>query len=129
MKCSSINATSGRNTVSFNSAEEIYDVLVGQDQDLYCIDDEIYMFHYGQSGSIAYYYLDMEELMELVAQADEVGEGYIGGLLGPGGYIVDTDNYEDDPNIEYDESITEILEFLADFVGKEFLYANVDDLI
>ena len=117
-----INGTSGKNTITFNSAEEIYDVL-HSDQDLYCIDDEIYMFRYSEQGSIVYYYLTMKQLMELAQEAD----GYIGSVLGPGGYIVDIDeSLYDDPGDEY---LAEIYDFLDGFVGKEFIYANVDDLI
>lgn len=117
-----INGTSGKNTVTFNSAEEIYDVL-HSDQDLYCIDDEIYMFRYSEKGSIAYYHLTMKRLMALAQEAD----GYIGSILGPGGYIVDID--EDLYNEPGDEYLSEIYDFLDGFVGKEFIYANVDDLI
>lgn len=126
---SDFNGTSGKNTVTFNSAEEIYKVLTSDSQDLYCLDDEMYLFSYNLAGAIAYYYLDMKELMQLVAEAQSTGEGYIGALLGPGGYIIDTDNYDENPNIEYDEDITEILAFLENLVGKEFLYANVADLV
>lgn len=116
-------------TVTFNSAQEIYDVLDSRTQDLYCIDEEMYLFNYNASGSIAYYYLDMDELMELANEAKANGEDCIAGLLGPGGYIVDTDNYSAGIGFEYDEEITEILDFLEDLVGKEFIYANASDLV
>ena len=124
----SVNGTSGKNTVTFKSAMDIYATL-DSNQDLYCIDDGIYMFLYNAAGAIAYYYLGMKKLMELAAEAEANGEDYIAGLLGPGGYIIDTDNYEDDMDIEGDDDITAILEFLEDFVGKEFLYANTNDLV
>lgn len=134
-----INGTSGKNTVTFNSAEEIYDVI-HSGQDLYCIDDEIYLFDYNAVGAIAYYYLDMEELMELAQQAD----GYIASALGPGGYIIDMNLISPDGEIiEYGDSDfdlnynkpgyeldpSDIYDFLERFVGKEFIYANVDDLV
>lgn len=134
-----INGTSGKNTITFNSAEEIYDVI-HSGQDLYCIDDEIYLFDYNAVGAIAYYYLDMEELMELAQQAD----GYIASALGPGGYIIDMNLISPDGEIiEYGDSDfdlnynksgyeldpSDIYDFLERFVGKEFIYANVDDLI
>lgn len=125
----SINATSGKNTVTFQSASDIYKTLVYDSQDLYCIDSETYLFGYNAAGAIAYYDLDMSELMELAAEAKADDLAYISEVLGAGGYIIDTDNYESDPNIEYDDGITEILDYLENFVGEEFLYANVNDLV
>ena len=119
-----IKSTSGKNTVSFRSAEDIYDVLVGQHQDLYCTEDETYMFEYNAIGAIAYYRIDMGERMSLASQAKESGEDYISALLGPGGYIIDVDEGKSEV-----ESTEDIMEFLDQFVGKEFLYANVKDLV
>lgn len=125
-------------TVKFSSANEIYEEL-DSDIDLYCVDEGIYMFKYNEVGAIAYYYLSMDELIAAAKNAD----GYIGSALGPGGYILDValklpdgeiidyedpdfDEYYDDPNSEID--ITDICDFLNRFVGKDFIYADVEEL-
>lgn len=125
-------------TFKFDSAEEIYEKL-DSDIDLYCVDEEVYMFKYNEIGAIAYYYLTMNQLINAAKEAD----GYIGSALGPGGSILDVDvklpdgevieygepgfdEAYDDPNSELD--ITYILDFLNRFVGKEFIYADVDEL-
>lgn len=114
-------------TFTFSTSKRIYDYLTSG-KDLYCVDDEIYMFDYSYVGSIAYYYLSYEELMDLANEVSEYGE-YIGSALGPGGYIVDPDGrdeYNDDiDKLDYEP----IYDFLDQFVGKKFISADTDDLV
>ena len=133
------------NTFTFNSPEEIYAVLDSRTQDLYCIDDDIYLFNYNEAGAIAYYVLYEYELYDIAEEAYECGVGYIGGMLGPGGSIIDVQlkapdgrliDY-DDPEFNeywndtpgYELDYTEIYNFLQGFVGKKFINANVNDLV
>ena len=129
--------------MKFNSAEEIYDEISGG-TDLYFKDSGIYVFLYAERGSIAYYYLSEDQLRKL---AEEVGpEDYVGGALGPGGYIIDPDIVLSDGTIieydtpEYDEydgysnngweyDYTPIYDFLERFVGEEAISAMPADLI
>lgn len=113
--------------MKFKSAQELYD-YINDGTDVYDVDEGVYIFSYNAAGSIAYYYLDQDELMELAADAQETGD-YIAGLLGPGGYIVDTDNYDENEDIEGDEDITEILDFLEPLIGDEIISALPDDLV
>ena len=76
----------------FNNGREMLDLLE-KDIDLYSPEAETYVFRYNEAGSIAYYSLDKNEARELAVKAKEDGE-YWGGLLGPGGYIVDSEEYE-----------------------------------
>ena len=113
-------------TFTFRTSEMIYKYLMSG-SDLYCVDDEVYMFEYSNVGSIAYYDLSLDELLEL---ADEVGpDDYIGSALGPGGYIIDPDGRE-----EYNDDVSKldyspIYEFLDQFVGKKFISADAADLL
>lgn len=111
---SEFNGTSGKNTVTFNSVEELYRVLTDDVQDLYCLDDELYLYGYKEIGCIDYQYLDMRELMQLASEAQGMGVEYISALLDSEGCQLDADNCWD---------------FLDGLVGKEFLYANVADLV
>lgn len=129
--------------MKFNSAEEIYDTI-NSGTDLYFLDSGIYVFDYAARGSIAYYYLGMDELLEL---AQEVYPDYVAGALGPGGYIVDPDIRLDDGEIiEYgnpyygdydrdgtviggDYDFTPIYDFLERFVGEECISAMPEDLL
>jgi len=127
----------------FNSANEIYEML-DSGIDLYCVDDEVYMFKYNEPGSIAYYYLSEDELYQLAHDAYEHDAGYIGGELGVGGYIIDVQvqtpdggivDYDDpDFDMYYNRSdcdldVTEICDFLQQFVGKTIIVASVDALV
>jgi len=129
--------------MKFNSAQEIFD-KIDSGIDLYFTESEIYIFTYAERGSIAYYYLDMNELLQL---AQEVGpDDYIGGALGPGGYIIDPDIKLADGEIieygtpEFDEldgttqpgweyDYTPILDFLEQFVGEDCISAMPRDLL
>ena len=129
--------------MKFNSAQEIFDEI-DSGFDLYFTEPEIYVFTYAERGSIAYYYLGMDELLRL---AHEVGpDEYIGGALGPGGYIIDPDIKLANGEIaeygtpEFDEldgtsgkgwtyDYTPILDFLERFVGEDCIYAMPSDLL
>lgn len=62
--------------------------------DYYNPDKGIYVFVYNDAGSIAYYFLDDEEVVNLRDQSEEDGE-YWGAHLGVGGYICEDPSYED----------------------------------
>lgn len=127
--------------MKFNSAQEIFDEI-DSGLDLYFTESEIYVFTYAERGSIAYYYIDMDELLRLANEVD----GYIGEALGPGGYVLDPDIKLADgkiveygtpefnkldgtsgPGWEYD--YTPILDFLERFVGEDCISAMPSDLL
>ena len=128
----------------YNSAQEIYREIE-HGKDLYFEDSEVYVFIYAERGSIAYYYLPKEELMKY---AQEAGPGnYIGGVLGPGGFIIDPDiilpngevieygapeyaEYEDGKaGDDWSYEMSPIYDFLAKFIGEECIYAMPSDLV
>ena len=130
--------------MKFNSAQEIYRELE-RGKDLYFENSGVYVFLYAERGSIAYYYLPKEELIELAHEV--VGyEESISSALGPGGYILDPDIIlKDGTLIEYGTSeyseyesggwdddwaydFAPIYDFLARFVGEECIYAMPEDL-
>lgn len=132
------------NTVTYNSVEELYDAIVYDNQDLYCPELGEYMFNYNWVGAVCFYSLSENEFYDLIEEAHEVGEDYIGGLLGFGGGIVDVNlkapdgeiiDYEDprfeefytDAHPEYVLDYTDVYEALSEFVGKEMIRANVAD--
>ena len=78
--------------MTFSSGREMLDGLTDL-YDLYSRDKEIYVFGYNDSGSIAYYYIDNDEMDKLLAEANKY-ETCVSGLLGPGGHIVDDPSYE-----------------------------------
>jgi hypothetical protein len=91
--------------LTFKNATEMYNALI-DGPDLYSPTKELLIFHYNAEGAIAHYDIDSKEAAGLVKDSRETGEEWCG-LLGPGGYIVDTlDNGEDiTPVIEYLEDI------------------------
>ena len=100
------------------------------------------MFNYNWVGAVCFYDLSENEFYDLIEEAHEVGEGYIAGLLGAGGGIVDVNlkapdgeiiDYQD-PEFEklyqddnYTLDYTDVYEALSRFVGEEMILANVDD--
>ena len=119
--------------MKFNSAEEIYDYIV-DGGDLYDADRGIYVFDYNWVHAIAYYYIDRDELRELIRKVD-LDNDYLSSALGPGGYIVDVqliapdgeiieyddpefEEYYDEPGYELDYS--DILDFLEPLVGDDW---------
>lgn len=128
--------------MKFNSADEIYVEIVDNHQDLYFPESGVYLFEYNDVGSVAYYYLSMDELLRI---ADEVGpDNYVGGALGVGGYILDpcmilpngdVVEYNDpDWDIAYrnEDAVIDyspITEFLEQFVGEECISAMPEDLL
>ena len=127
--------------MKFNSAQEIYD-YIHAGNDLYDVDEEIYLFDYNWVGAIAYYYLSEEALIERAKLAGP--NDYIAGTLGPGGYILDVNLIDPDGDfVEYDSPLFEefydderstldysdILDFLSGLVGDEFIDAMPSDLV
>lgn len=130
--------------MKFNSAEEIYNEIEGG-SDLYFEDSGVYMFLYAERGSIAYYYINKDYLIELAKEAGP--NNYIGGVLGPGGSIIDPDiilpdgeiieydtpeywEYEDgDAGDDWSYEMSPIYDFLKRFVGEECIYAMPSDLV
>ncbi len=128
--------------MTFDSADEIYIEIVENGSDLYFPESGVYLFAYNDVGSVAYYYLSKDELLRI---ADEVGPGnYVGGGLGPGGYILDPCMIL--PNgdvVEYDDAAWDsaynnpdavidyspITDFLEQFVGEECISAMPEDLL
>ncbi len=93
--------------LTFKNATEMYNALI-DGSDLYSPTRELLVFHYNAEGAIAHYDIDKKEAEVLVKDSRETGEEWCG-LLGPGGYIVDTlDNGEDiTPVTDYLEGIYE----------------------
>lgn len=91
----------------FESAKDMYDMLI-DGPDLYSPTKELLVFHYNVEGAIAHYDIDRKEAQRLVKDSKETGESW-SGLLGPGGYIIDTlDDKEDiSPVIDYLEDLYE----------------------
>lgn len=129
------------NTVTFNSVEELYNEIA-DGQDLYCPETGTYMFVYNEAGAVCFYTISELDFYDLVEEAFEVGENYIGGLLGPGGSIVDvnlrTPDGEiieyGDPEFEefeykegYEIDYTNVYKALKPFVGVGMILANVRD--
>ena len=131
--------------MKYNSVEELYKVIEGG-IDVYFEESGIYVFIYAERGSIAYYYLDKDELVSL---AEEAGpDDYIGGMLGPGGYIVDpniklangtiveygTDEFSElenqyPPKEDWEYDYTPIYEFLEQYINEECIDAMPSDLV
>ena len=81
--------------IKFNNWKEMYDKIVEEGCDLYSPSEELYVFGYNDSGSIAYYGIDNKEAIELSERAI-VDNEYWGAHLGVGGYINDIgDDYEE----------------------------------
>lgn len=72
----------------FNSAEEMYNAVVTENRDLYCVDEERFIFHYNDEEAICEYVIYPKIFDRLYMKAKEHGE-YIAAFLGPGGYIYD----------------------------------------
>lgn len=121
----------GQPQITFNSSKEIHEALLTKD--LYCVNTEDYLFMYNteEVGSIGVYpNISIEELYDLAEDADIANVEYISAILGPGGYIVDPDDYDGEfPNHDGDYDMTPIYEFLDQFVGCGFIYADVKDLV
>ena len=79
--------------MKFNSAQEMLDVIVKEENDLYNPNTETYVFVYSDCGSICYYSIDKEHAKKLAKLKEETGE-YWGAFLGPGGWIVDDPSHE-----------------------------------
>lgn len=114
--------------MTFDSPEALYEAL--QRDDLYDLDNETYMFMYNDAGAYAYYSLDPESMVELAKDAREDNE-YLGAFLGPGGYIVDVEGYDDDSwlDMDYDEYIQPVLEELEGYVGDKFIKADAESIL
>ena len=121
----------GQPQITFNSGKEIHDALLKHD--LYCVnaEDYMYLFNTEEIGSIAVYNnISVEELYDLAEDAAIAGEAYISGILGPGGYIIDPEDYDGfNPNSDGMYDLTPIYDFLENFVGCGFIYADVKDLV
>ena len=72
---------------NFDSAKEMLDTL-HKDKDLYCPDMGMFAFNYNLDGSIAYYYVQHEEAIEL-ERLSRIDGSYWGAYMGPGGFIAD----------------------------------------
>ena len=78
--------------MKFNSGKEMYDYLQNSG-DLYCQEEEIYLFMYNEAGALCYYHVSPEEAKELSVKAREM-EDYWGAFLGTGGCILDEEEPE-----------------------------------
>ena len=120
-------------TLTFSTVEDLYEAL--REHDLYNLDNETYMFLYNDAGAYAYYSLEPETMVELAHEAyiEESPEDseYLGAYLGPGGYIVDVEGYDDDSweDMEYDEYIKPVLNSLSGDLGDRFIYADAESIL
>lgn len=100
--------------LKFKSAKDMYDMLI-DGPELYSPTKELLIFHYNIEGAIAHYDIDREKAQELVKESIENSE-YWSGLLGPGGYIIDTlDNGKD---------ITPVIDYLEDLYEEVWVTAD-----
>lgn len=78
--------------MKFNSGKEMYDYLQNSG-DLYCQEEEIYVFMYNEAGALCYYYVSKDEAKALSLQSKEMDD-YWGAFLGTGGCILDEEELE-----------------------------------
>ncbi len=85
----------------------MYDRLI-DGLDIYSPTKELFIFLYNAEGAIAHYDIDRKEAERLVKDSMETGESW-SGILGRGGYIIDTFNNGKDisPIIDYLENLYE----------------------
>lgn len=90
--------------MKFKNADEMYHTIVQKDVDLYNPENNLFVFHYSENGSIATYDVLPQEAVELeTASRDQNGETW-SSQLGAGGYIYEKgeaiefckDNYDKD---------------------------------
>ena len=93
--------------LKFESAKDMYDRLI-DGLDIYSPTKELFIFLYNAEGAIAHYDIDRKEAERLVKDSMETGESW-SGILGRGGYIIDTFNNGKDisPIIDYLENLYE----------------------
>ena len=94
--------------IEFANANDML-CFIKNEADLYNTKTGEYIFEYNESGSIASYFLDESEAVELQKKSIETGE-YWGAFLGFGGYIYDDPSYEyysenNQSNYQYCEKI------------------------
>jgi iron only hydrogenase large subunit-like protein len=125
--------------IKFNSAAEIYETIMSG-QDLYCLDTKEF-FTMFDDLYIAIHVVDKSKLKSYAEIASDYGErsiydeipGYADvlepNIITPDGDVVSPgdDDYEDVDIAEYDPS--NIIEALSDLAGKDFINANVADLL
>ena len=71
---------------------ELQEYLYGKD--LYCVEQEIYLFSYNECDSVCYYRIPLDEAKRLEAMTREDGN-YWGAYLGVGGWIYDDDEAQE----------------------------------
>lgn len=97
-----------------------------EDTDIYDPVNCIYAFLYNEAGSIAYYYLNNDEILELAKEAIEIGETYIGALLGPGGYVIDPVGEHKPWEWEFYEGEAHSYEDIYEFLDENFTENTID---
>ena len=99
--------------MTFNNGKEMLD-YIQSGKDLYSPSEQLYIFLYGLYGSIAYYYISNEEAAEL-RQTNE----YWGASLGPGGWVIDTEDWYKENNLEC--LIDPDIEWPEDFCNRYYM--------
>ena len=69
--------------------QEIYDIVIDNDIDLYNVNSGQYLFHYNNDEAICCYWLGWDKAKELAEWSRESDGEYWGAFLGPGGWIYD----------------------------------------
>lgn len=80
--------------IKFSSWNEMYNHLY-KGHDLYNYKTGQYVFIYNVAGALAMYDIDPDEAFELAKKANKCGECWCG-LLGPGGSILDDEDFDRD---------------------------------
>jgi len=73
--------------MKFENGKQMYDYLCSG-KDLYSKSEGVYVFEYNDAHALCTYYLQPEEVADLVEKSKETGE-YWGAHLGCGGYVLD----------------------------------------
>lgn len=78
----------------FKNGKEMFDYVSGGN-DLYSPSEGIYIFVYNDADALCYYYLDYDEVLQILIKRGNSDE-YWGAYLGGGGHILDESEYDDD---------------------------------
>ena len=117
--------------MKFESGNEMYEYLCSG-RDLYSRRLGIYAFEYNDAHAICIYYLQPEEVVELIKKSKETGE-YWGGHLGWGGSILEDPDYDDDEHRYHeDEAMRNLyLRLSLEFCDEMYVvddWMNTDDV-
>lgn len=113
--------------MKFENGKQMYEYLISEG-DLYSKSLGIYAFEYNAAHAICIYHLDPNEVAELVKRSKETNE-YWAAFLGPGGSILDDEDYDEYRYVEDEERralyLRPSLEFCEEsFNAKDWIDTN-----